>query len=59
APVFQISYRTRGRTKLPPEDMESLITGSEADVRKLVAKYRDKPLSRIQISSGQRRLFNS
>lgn len=58
APVFQISYRTRGRTKLLPEDMELLINGSETDVRKLVSKYRDKPLARKKIPSGQRSLFD-
>lgn len=58
APAFQISYRTRGRTNLPPQDMELLISGSETDVRKLVAKYRDRPLSRNRIPSRQRRLFD-
>jgi len=58
APAFQISYRTRGRTNLPPPDMELLISGSESDVRKLVAKYRDKPLSKNRIPLRQRKLFD-
>ncbi len=58
APAFQISYRTRGRTTLPPQDMDLLISGSEKDVRQLVAKYRDRPLSRDRKHPRQRTLFD-
>ena len=46
APAFQISYRTRGRTDLGPEDMEILISGTEQDVNGLILKYRDKSLTK-------------
>lgn len=46
APAFQISYRTRGRTRLLPEDVELLIHGSERDIKRLVVKYRDKSLTK-------------
>ncbi|OGC41995.1 hypothetical protein A2Y85_06970 [candidate division WOR-3 bacterium RBG_13_43_14] len=42
APAFQISYRTRGRTRLLPKDVEHLIRGSEKDIKELVVKYRDR-----------------
>ena len=58
APAFQLSYRTRGRTDLPPQDMELLISGSETGISKLVAKYRDRPLYINQIRARQRRLFD-
>ena len=44
APAFQISYRTRGRTKLTPKDVELLIHGSERDIKSLVSKYRNNLL---------------
>lgn len=59
APAFQISYVTRGRTRLPPEDVELLIHGSERDIKKLVVKYRDKSLTKENEKPyGQRELFN-
>jgi hypothetical protein len=46
APVFQISYRTRGRTTLSADDVELLIKGTEKDIKRLIIRYRDKSQSK-------------
>jgi len=39
APHYRISYRTRGRTDIKPEDLEVLITAPEEEKKKIIKKY--------------------
>jgi hypothetical protein len=57
SPAFQISYRTRGRTDLDPNDVKTLIMGSEEDIRKLINTYRDSSLVKVEKRSMQGDLF--
>lgn len=39
APRYRISYRTRGRTKIKPDDLEILLLGEEEEKMRIFKKY--------------------
>ena len=42
-PRYRISYRTRGRTDIKPEDLEILLLGDEDGKKRVIRKYSKQP----------------